>query len=176
MSKRQTAVTLKRKSKTPRHQLEKEAVVVTETINRAVLPEAVKRAIVQDALEGMERDEVALCYGVGRSTVDRLVREFKHETAEVRAGSHDNWVQSVRSKARTAIEAGLDCPRDPYRRAQVGIKLLEGVRDLRGDETNVQVNNLILSTPDGWRDRYVGKRKESESKEVTNGGNGNEQA
>src|SRR2546428_7533175 len=89
-----------------------------------------KRAIIADRLAGLSNREIAGKFGRGLhpQTVSKLFSQFRRETpdAEVSKGVAPNYRTRLKEKGIVAIEAGLDDPKDSYKRAGVGVKVLHG--------------------------------------------------
>lgn len=124
---------------------------------RSVLP-ATRRAIIVERTQGVQYKIIALRYGVSESTVKTIWRRFIESTSDVRRLGDENpdiFRSRVRTKAANAIEAGLDCSRDPYRQGSLGVAVMKGIGEFKSDEGNVKVNVLVNNVPPDWRDRYV---------------------
>jgi len=62
--------------------------------------------------------------------------------------------QDLRRKAYPAVAAGLDCPKDPYKRGNLGVQVLKGTGDLFGD-TNVNVGIQLNQCPPELLERLL---------------------
>jgi len=60
----------------------------------------------------------------------------------------EDWRENMRPRAVTAVNAGLDHTKDPYKRANIGVQVLKGLGDFRGD-TDLNVVTLVSSSPAG---------------------------
>ena len=59
----------------------------------------------------------------------------------------------MKVKAVAAVNAGLDHPEDPYKRATIGNQALIGLGEFRTEQPNVSV--LVATLPADWRARYI---------------------
>jgi len=87
-----------------------------------------KKAIISDASAGMQQIQIAAKYGIDRSTVARVLRQFRQEcpTSELSLGV-EGIRRSLVADALPAVQAGPRDPRDSYKRAGIGCRILEGV-------------------------------------------------
>ena len=70
----------------------------------------------------MHRAEVANKYAVSLRTTDRLIKSLRKAPIKpVVALSVSERKAAMVEKAFAAVEAGLDCPEDAYKRAGVGL-------------------------------------------------------
>ena len=119
----------------------------------AYLSETEKTAIQAERLTGRTAVDIAQRFNVNRATVARVCRTIYH-AAQASALA---WREQQASKAIRAVNAGLDAPRDPYKRAGIGVQALKGL-GVYAPDTVQQTNVLVASMrdlPADWRDRYV---------------------
>ena len=124
------------------------------------LTEHQRRQIAERLLTGESPTTLAREYGVSRpylSRVRALLRgrrklrrlapaEFDYTTAR----------DELRRKAYVAVLAGLNDPRDSYKRASLGVQVLKGVGDLVPDTTmQVTIQMALAAVPPEWRERYT---------------------
>jgi len=92
-----------------------------------------------------------------RETVSRALRKFSEVT--IAAPSHvESEKEILTKKAYAAVQNGLDCPTDPYRQADVGIKTLKGIGefdDADSKTVSVHIQTMVGGLPPEWRDRYL---------------------
>jgi len=124
------------------------------------IPPEIRKAIVIDRAKGVPSRITAAKYGVAVSSVRSIWKEFSTEVLEnqSRISAEDDptrFRSKIRKKAVDAIESGLDCDKDPYRRASVGIKVMEGIGEFRGEGMNVSFNTFVAGVPAEWRDKYL---------------------
>lgn len=94
------------------------------------LNSAEKQAVIAAVAMGQPKTIVAQQFGVHVNTIHNLcasVRRLDHPANPLAK----DWKEGARVKARTAVEAGLDAAGDPYKRASIGVKVLEGLGDLQ---------------------------------------------
>ena len=122
------------------------------------LTEHQRHQIAERLLTGESPAALAREYGVSRpylSRVRALLRgrrklrrlapaEFDYTTAR----------DELRRKAYLAVLAGLDCDRDDYKAAALGVQVLKGMGDLNAD-TNVTLQTMFAAVPPDWRDKYI---------------------
>lgn len=71
------------------------------------------------------------------NTVYRLIRDMKRDE---KSGLSSDWKGDTRIKAVHAVNAGLDCKDDPYKRGELGNKVLIGLGEFKsGQDVNVGV-------------------------------------
>lgn len=139
--------------------------------SQTIIPQEVKNAIIDEALTSdRSHAEIAVKYQVSVGSVNNIVGKFKREASKARALSEESaetFHKKIRHKAIKAVVAGLDCNKDPYRRAAVGVKVMEGIGEFKRDGMQINNFNIVASTPAQFRDRYLGL--ESENKEMNHG-------
>src|SRR5678815_5712261 len=87
-----------------------------------------------------DRSQVAREFGLHVNTVYRLVKAVKRVE---KSGLSSDWKAGVKEKAVSAVTQGLDCKDDPYKRGELGNKVLVGLGEFKsGQDVNVgiQVN------------------------------------
>lgn len=139
------------------------------SLGRGPIPPEIRKAIIMDRAKGIPSKIIAAKYDVGVGSVRSIWKEFAG-TIGTRASDEDDPVRfksKIRKKAIDAIENGLECDRDPYRRAGVGIKVMEGIGEFKGDQGkngDVSFNIFVAGVPAEWRERYLGiKDRENKS-------------
>jgi len=133
------------------------------------LTESDRLAIVAARTQGVPVGELAARYGVHRNTITNLLAELKAGIQKTPQQEFDAQVyrNTLRRKSYVAVEAGLDCQDDQYKRANVGTTVLKGLGDFDGADVNVNVQAMIAAIPEELRWRYVGG---SATPAVDNGG------
>jgi AcrR family transcriptional regulator len=106
--------------------------------------EAERQAIIAERLAGVSVNDIAKRYGINPATVWRICKK----TQETAAKLADDWRSKMRHKAIRGVNAGLDATDDPYKRAGIGVQVLKGLGDFRGD-TDLNVVTLVSSSPAG---------------------------
>ena len=65
---------------------------------------------------------------------------------------------TLRIKGYKAVEAGLDCDEDAYKRGSLGVATLKGLGDFAADNPSTSINvfyQAIQQLPPDWRNQYV---------------------
>ena len=135
-------------------------LVLTEedTIGRSAIPAAVKTAIIADKAQGVPTKELAIRYDCSEDTIRSVWREFVQSAAKIRSVANETRAETfdrLKGKAVVAIEAGLECDRDPYRRGALGVQVMKGIGEFKEDVSGARVAVLINNLPPGWKDRYI---------------------
>lgn len=126
------------------------------------IPPKVRRAVIVEKSQNMDNVEIAMRWGINPQSVARIWRDFVESTGDVRQLGDENpeiFRKKIRRKAVKAIEAGLDCERDPYRQAGVGVQVMKGIGEFATEShsSSVRVNVLLNSVPNEWKNRYIGQ-------------------
>lgn len=129
------------------------------TLPTSAISQATRRAIIVEKSYGDSDEIIALRYDIRPSQVAKVWRNFVDSTVDVRRLGDENpeiFKSKIRKKAVNAIENGLDCDRDPYRQANVGIQVMKGIGEFKSDDDRgSRINILIGSVPNEWKDRYI---------------------
>ena len=62
--------------------------------------------------------------------------------------------ETMKVKAVEAVNDGLDCKDDPYKRGNLGKGVLVGLQVFAPD-SQLNINQLISTIPPEWKDRYI---------------------
>lgn len=130
-------------------------------INPGRIQPAVKRAIIAEHAQGVPRKVLALKYDVSEATVNRIWKEFIQEASDLKLLTEEEpqkFHSRIRAKAVRAIEAGLDHDQDPYRQGALGVQVMKGIGEFKGDHDSgqIKVNVMINTVPPEWKARYIG--------------------
>jgi hypothetical protein len=142
--------------------VEETTVLADVETKGAALPLATRNAIIEEKAEGKPSKIVAIHYDVSPSTVDKVWQGFLKQARRVGALGATTPAQikdRLRGRAVAAIENGLECDRDPYRQAAVGVSVMKGIGEFKGDgndPASMRVNVLINQLPPEWKERYIG--------------------
>ena len=117
------------------------------------LSEAEKVAIFRDRMRGASFPQISKTYNISMITARSVIETFLEKADE--QPQKVDFKEEMQTKAVVAVNDGLDCPVDPYKRANVGVQVLRGLQVFAPDGTSVQINNLVASVPEKWRDRYI---------------------
>jgi hypothetical protein len=134
--------------------------VAVPNLGPSAITQDTRNAVILDRAKGDPTRLVALKYQISESSVRDIYNDFLKSTASVRTiadSEPEEFRASIRRKAIFAIEHGLDCDRDPYRQASVGLKVMEGIGEFKsGGNASIVINNMVASVPAEWKDRYIG--------------------
>lgn len=133
-------------------------LIETTSVGNATILKETRRSIIQAKADGMPSKVIALQHGVSINSVNTIWSDFMAENNGdgLAEADEEKFKAGIRKKARRAIISGLDCDRDPYRQAAVGVNVMKGIGDFKTDEgSNTQVNILINSVPAEWKSRYI---------------------
>ncbi len=113
------------------------------------LSEMQKRAIIGERAAGVPLKEITARYQCDRATVYRICNQTHQE---VQSPIFGDWRSGLREKAVEGIHAGLDCKKDPYKRANIGVNVLKGLGDFAPEQGgNVVVSTLVSNLPIGMQ-------------------------
>ena len=115
--------------------------------NRKRPTEAVKHAIAGQLAIGLPQTHVAAQLGVSRQTVNKIARSVEEGTKQALG----DWRTVQTRKAIAAVDAGLDCTDDSYKRATIGVSVLKGLNIYAADATTA-LNVILTSAPAGAED------------------------
>src|SRR5215831_7754486 len=116
-----------------------------------------QQSIFADRSAGLTVRQVAEKYGVHPNTVVSICKKFAKEDprTELAQGLLSGCRESLAVKAVAALESGLDCTDNPYKRGNLGATTLKGLGVFNDDGVHVHMNQLINSVPAEWRDQYI---------------------
>src|SRR5688572_21283266 len=86
-----------------------------------------EKALLASYVAGEGPTELAKRFGISRQWASKIVNDFKKERAGIEDIDGVNYKARLRRKAIVAVESGLDAQDDPYKRARVGVNVLEGI-------------------------------------------------
>ncbi len=123
---------------------------------RSPVPPHIEKAVIIDRIAGLSTVEIAQKYKLHRVTVSRICSRARREAPQSEfANPNADYRVELKGKAITAVKAGLDDPRDSYKRAGVGIQTLKGIGEFQGDQPTgrgifVEINlPPTLAMPEG---------------------------
>ena len=110
------------------------------------LSEADRMAILTARAAGVPVGELARRYHVTRQTISTVLSRLKEAKYSDAKAEFDAVVyrSRLRRKAFVAVEAGLDCTEDQYKRGNLGAVTLKGLGDFQPDSSDT-LNVLLLS-------------------------------
>jgi DNA-binding CsgD family transcriptional regulator len=100
--------------------------------------------------KGLTNEEIA-------EKTHRTVQTVTNVLKTAEAKTIDNgldWRDVMEGKARIAVNAGLDCEDDPYKRGGLGVQTLKGLGTFE-NEGNVNIAALIGQIPESQKSRYI---------------------
>jgi len=109
------------------------------------------QAIFADRSAGLTLQQLADKYNVHPNTVSRIVRKFAKENpqTELAQGLLAGCRDRLEVKAVRAVEDGLDCTENPYRRGNLGVSVLKGLGVFNDDSVHVQYESAHQCLPAG---------------------------
>ena len=112
------------------------------------LTELQRQAIIASVASGRSQISVAKDFGVHRNTVHALCVTVKPFVKRPDPSVSTAWRDRMRSKAVVAVEAGLDCPDDAYKRGGLGVQALKGLGDFAPEQA-INVSAAWVQVPAG---------------------------
>lgn len=119
-----------------------------------------REKILKARLAGATREETARKLHVSVRTVDEVMRDARREGYLTKEVDALTWKDRLKDKSITAVEAGLNCNKDPYRRADVGVKVLKGIGEFT--ETHQGLHLLVSTVPKDWVQKFPVSNNEEE--------------
>lgn len=127
---------------------------------RSPLSEGERAELLLMKMNGHTIPSIAERFGITERTVYRYVNLVKEQakfedvakTKPRELGGDPKQV--ITRKAFIAVEAGLDCEDDPYKRGNLGATVLKGVGEFQGD-TTVNVNQVFANIPPEFKQFFV---------------------
>lgn len=98
---------------------------------------------------GRSQESIAQEFNCNRVTISRIAQRLRKATESLGA----SWKTAQISKAIEAVNAGLDCKDDPYKRMDGGIKVLTGQQVYKTADASTTLN-IFYNTQDLPRDWY----------------------
>lgn len=122
------------------------------------LSEVTKQAILSDITSGMTQESVARKYSVSVRSVGRLFHDLRNAPVPpIVAESNQSRRAKMVDKAYVAVEAGLDCPEDAYKRAGVGVQALKGLGEWDSDAPRNTIS--VLAIPAQFADLFEAQKQ-----------------
>jgi hypothetical protein len=109
------------------------------------LTEADRRAVIAHYMTSGSIQLTANEFKLHRNTVADLVKTVREAS---NSPLSTDWRSNMRPKAIAAVNNGLDCSEDAYKQANVGVQVLKGLGDFRGD-SEVSIVTMISNAPAG---------------------------
>src|SRR5215831_15925975 len=115
-----------------------------------------QQSIFADRSADLTVRQVAEKYGVHPNTVVSICKKFAKEDprTELAQGLLSGCRDRLEVKAVKAVESGLDCTENPYRRGSLGVSVLKGLGVFNDDSVHVHMNQLINACPPEWREEF----------------------
>lgn len=112
---------------------------------------AERDAMILMRAQGMSVKTIAGKLNRAADTVAKVLQKAR-KNAEAEA---PDFKETMKTKAITAVNAGLDEESDAYKRGNLGVQVLKGIGVFIGDNQSVTIHNLIAAVPEKWRERYI---------------------
>ena len=122
------------------------------------ITESDKLAIIAARAAGVPVSELASRYRVSRQTISTVLGKLKDARHQDARDEFNATVyrSKLRRKGYEAVEAGLDCDADPYKRGNLGVAALKGIGEFASDQADVNVFlQSIMQLPADMRDEYL---------------------
>jgi len=113
-----------------------------------------RTAIIAAVVAGTPKGEIAKHFHVHPNTISQMIRQVKTVKNPANPLNSD-FRQEFRTKAIAAVKSGLDSDLDPYKRANIGVRVLEGIGELIPSQVNVNLNAVIGQVPAELDDELV---------------------
>lgn len=116
------------------------------------LSEATKQAVIADCIAGIRQSDIAKRHKIHAVTVSKWWNRFKSLKPQgIDSGSPiEHQKQGLVTPAFEAVKAGLECTKNAYQRANIGVQVLKGLQIFAPDQaTSIQV--LASGIPTDWR-------------------------
>src|SRR5215471_15872802 len=114
------------------------------------LSELDKKAIIAAYAGGEGPTSIALRLGFSRQWVSTIVNEFKRQRAGIDDIDVVNYRSRLKRKSIVAIESGLDCGDDPYKRGNLGATVMKGIGEFGPDQVN-HIDLLVQNMPEEFK-------------------------
>jgi DNA-binding CsgD family transcriptional regulator len=142
-----------------------EETVEPKKKRRPNLTEGEKAQLILMKSQGHKIKDIAAHFGIGARGVSHHIAALKRKAGYKDAAHTEklelpNPKQIVQKKAYQAVEAGLDCVDDPYKRGNLGVRVLQGTGEFQPDGGGVNVLTLINTMPPEYRERYLVKAED----------------
>jgi hypothetical protein len=111
------------------------------TRNVKITPE-IENQIVAARLKGVKEKDIAKTFGLSPWTVNNKLKKLR----ELEGGTFLDYKERLKKKGIEAVESGLDCPDDPYKRGTLGVSVLKGIGEF-SDTTTQLVGVLVQTMP-----------------------------
>ena len=115
------------------------------------VPERTKQAVIAAYAVNGSIIETATKFGIHRHTVRRILLAVRSDT---RTGLSSEWRATTRKHAINAVDAGLTCPDDPYKRGALGNQVLIGLGEFKSGP-DIKIGVQINECPPELRSRLV---------------------
>jgi len=115
---------------------------------RQLVTPAIEKAVIADRMAGLRTTEIGARYGLHRVTVSRICSRFRREEprSELASPAADYKLR-LKTKAISAVEAGLDDASDNYKRGNLGVVTLKGIGEFQGEQPSTQGVQITICLP-----------------------------
>jgi hypothetical protein len=116
--------------------------------------QAILRKLTEELLAG-DNNVTALAakHEVSRKTMYEYIKKIQRKKIPLEPISDGDFKLLLKPKAVEAVQAGLDCPEDAYKRGSLGIQFLKGTGDLQPDNA-IGINVLFNNMPSDLKAEY----------------------
>lgn len=109
---------------------------------------AERAALIAAVAGGMPQAEAAQHFNVHRNTVSRWCLAVRKVDNPANPMSKE-WKETVKTHAIKAVENGLKCNEDPYKAANIGVRVLEGIGEfVATKDVHVNMTGVIAAIPE----------------------------
>ena len=120
---------------------------------RHILTNAQRDAILLACGTGAHKGNLAKEFGIRPETISRIIRQAKTVQTPSNPLASD-YRPNMKQRAVKAINRGLECKRDPYKAANIGVKVLEGIGEF-SQHSQVDEHREIVVRWAGFDDGQV---------------------
>ena len=102
--------------------------------------------------QGFTEQEIADKLKRPQTSVSGVFKTIERQC--IAQGLNYDWREVMEREGVAAVRAGLNCERDEYKRAAIGVQALKGIGSFE-QESAVNLNQLIGQIPESQRSRYI---------------------
>ena len=102
---------------------------------------------------GLSCEEIGVFFKRSKKTIETVISSVERGAKKI--GIDYDWKADIKELSIVALRAGLVCPDEPYKRANLGVAGLKGLGEFEGDEGKVNIQTLIHAVPMAQRGRYL---------------------
>lgn len=111
--------------------------------------------IIADYAAGLPQSKIAEKLGLNERSIRRVIKDIKDAPIKADIVQSDSDIKTtVINECWTGFRAGINDPRDSYKRGTLSATGLKGLGVFQPDNLT-QINNLYASMPEDWRAEYA---------------------